>query len=74
VAVNVSGEKLGKQTGAAAVPAADPLPSLLAALCFLGHPPPAQLARGSVRDLWAWAMENWDSRRLPRERTIPLPR
>lgn len=74
VAVNAAGEKLGKQTGAAAVPAADPLPSLLAALDFLGHPPPPQLARGRARDLWAWAMENWDSSRLPRKRTIPLPR
>lgn len=73
VAVNAAGEKLGKQTGAAAVPAADPLPSLLAALDFLGHRPPPQLARGRVRDLWAWATENWDSRRLPRKRTIPLP-
>jgi glutamyl-Q tRNA(Asp) synthetase len=70
VAVNAAGEKLSKQTGAAPVLAADPLPPLMAALGFLGHPPPPDLARSTARDLWAWAVENWDTRRLPRERAI----
>src|SRR5512134_3387620 len=51
VAVDTQGEKLSKQTGAAPVLAADPLPPLMAALGFLGHPPPPELARGTVRDL-----------------------
>ncbi|HEX9178861.1 MAG TPA: tRNA glutamyl-Q(34) synthetase GluQRS [Burkholderiales bacterium] len=70
VAVNAAGEKLSKQTGATPVLAADPLPPLMAALGFLGHPPPPELARGTVRDLWAWAAENWDSARLPQELAI----
>ncbi|HEX6828243.1 MAG TPA: tRNA glutamyl-Q(34) synthetase GluQRS, partial [Burkholderiales bacterium] len=72
VAVDARGEKLSKQNGAAPVLAADPLPGLLAALAFLDHPPPPALARGSVREIWAWALENWDSGRLPQKRTIRI--
>jgi glutamyl-Q tRNA(Asp) synthetase len=74
VVVNAQGEKLSKQTAAAPVRAEDPVPALMAALTFLGQAPPAALARGSVRDVWDWALANWDRARLPRERSLPLPR
>jgi glutamyl-Q tRNA(Asp) synthetase len=73
VAVNAGGEKLSKQTGAAAVRAADPVPALIAALAFLGHPPPPALARGGVRDVWDWALENWRLEAVPPVRALAAP-
>lgn len=69
VAVNARGEKLSKQTRARAVDAARPLPALLAALNFLGQSPPHGLA--TVRELWAWALENWELERVPRVASAP---
>lgn len=66
VAVNAAGEKLSKQTFAAPVDAAKPLPALVAALSFLGQQPPDELARGTVREFWDWAMRNWRLDRVPR--------
>jgi len=71
VAVNARGEKLSKQTQALPVDAARPLPALLAALSFLGQSPPRDLA--TVSDLWAWAVRNWELRRVPRVATAPAP-
>ncbi len=69
VAVNAAGEKLSKQTFAAPVDAAKPLPALVAALSFLGQQPPRELARGSVGQLWDWAIRNWRLDRVPRAAT-----
>jgi len=71
VAVNAAGEKLSKQTLAARLDAAKPLPALVAALSFLGQQPPGGLARATVRELWAWAIENWRLDRVPRVTTAP---
>jgi glutamyl-Q tRNA(Asp) synthetase len=65
VAVNAAGEKLSKQTLALALDNARPLPALLAALDFLGQQPPADLAHGTVAELWAWAVANWRLERVP---------
>lgn len=66
VAVNAVGEKLSKQTQALALDQARPVPALHAALGFLGQRPPAELARGTVAELWAWARANWRLERVPR--------
>ncbi len=66
VAVNAAGEKLSKQTLALALDSARPLPALHAALDFLGQQPPADLARGTVAEFWAWAVANWRLERVPR--------
>lgn len=57
VAVNAAGEKLSKQTAAAAVNKKNPLPVLLQALAFLGQAPPAGL--GDLDEFWSWAIGNW---------------
>ena len=72
VAVNARGEKLSKQTLALPVDAAQPLPALMAALSFLGQPPPLGLERATVRELWAWAMGNWRLDRVPRVMSAPV--
>jgi glutamyl-Q tRNA(Asp) synthetase len=73
VAVNDTGEKLSKQTHAAPIDAANPLPALAAALAFLGQQPPPELAGASIREFWNWAMENWRLERVPRATSAPAP-
>ena len=73
VAVNTAGEKLSKQTFAAPVDAAKPLPALAAALSFLGQQPPRELARGTVKEFWDWALKNWKLERVPRAASAPVP-
>jgi glutamyl-Q tRNA(Asp) synthetase len=73
VAVNERGEKLSKQTFAAPVDAARPLPALTAALSFLGQHPPPELARGTVKELWAWATESWNLALVPRTSALKAP-
>ena len=74
VAVNAQGEKLSKQTHAAAIDAAAPLPALFAALRFLGQQPPHELSGRSgtrsdaaLSSLWQWAMANWRIERVPQK-------
>ncbi|MFA6062715.1 MAG: tRNA glutamyl-Q(34) synthetase GluQRS [Gallionella sp.] len=59
VAVNANGEKLSKQTRAAAVQTDNPTATLYNALQFLRQKPPASLRTSTVRQLLDWATENW---------------
>ena len=68
VAVNAAGEKLSKQTGAAAIDLAPGSVPMARALLFLGHPPPPDLPPD---DLLPWALEHWDIARVPRVRALP---
>lgn len=62
VAVNSEGQKLSKQTGAAALTGAVG-EELRAALAFLGQEPaPAELTQPG--ELWEWARRHWDVRRV----------
>ena len=70
VAVNSAGEKLSKQTLAAPIDAARPVPALIDALRFLGQQPPHELARADIAALWQWAIANWQRGRVPHARTI----
>lgn len=72
VAINAAGEKLSKQTFAAPVDAAKPLPALVAALSFLGQQPPRDLARGTVKELWDWALKHWKLERVPHAVTLKV--
>jgi glutamyl-Q tRNA(Asp) synthetase len=67
VAVNAEGEKLSKQTDAAATGAA----SLPAAFEFLGHALPRALTQAPVAEQLAWGVAHWEVARLPKVRTIP---
>jgi glutamyl-Q tRNA(Asp) synthetase len=66
VAINAAGEKLSKQTRAAAVDASRPGPALYAALDFLGQSPPRVLQCAPVSEIWAWAGANWQLNRVAR--------
>ena len=73
VATNAAGEKLSKQTLAPALDATKAAYSLVRALQFLGQPVPEALARASVKDVWAWARENWRFPLIPPVATIAWP-
>lgn len=71
VVVNAAGEKLSKQTLAAALDDNNPVPALWQALDFLGQQPPRIMRDGGRAELWDWAMRNWSLARVPRQRTLP---
>ena len=73
VAVNATGQKLSKQTLAAAIDAQQPLPALLKALRFLGQQAPGELTRADIDVLWQWAIANWSVARIPRQRAVSAP-
>ncbi|MFU8837848.1 MAG: tRNA glutamyl-Q(34) synthetase GluQRS [Thiohalomonadaceae bacterium] len=73
VAVNPQGQKLSKQSFAAAISPADALHSLWQALNFLGQQAPVELLDGGRDDLWRWAREHWQAQAIPRKLAIPYP-
>lgn len=66
VAVNACGEKLSKQTRAAAIDTNDAVAIIYRALQFLGQAPPREFKQGNLPELWAWARAHWDLARTPR--------
>jgi glutamyl-Q tRNA(Asp) synthetase len=73
VAIGAAGEKLSKQTGAAALPQ-DPLPALAAAWRLLGQRLPDDTdAPACLADFWSWAIATWDPARLPPAAVVPAP-
>jgi len=70
VVVNVAGEKLSKQTLAAAARPAGDSALLARASGFLGHPVPAEVRAAPVADFWSWAISCWSIDRVPAVRAI----
>jgi len=73
VAVNRNGEKLSKQTLARPLALEDAPAQLVRALRFLGQKPPAYLAAGDLPEIWGWALQNWRTDTIPRQRSLPEP-
>ena len=67
VATNAAGEKLSKQTLAPALDPATAAGTLRRALDFLGQNPPAELADGSIAEIWHWAVLHWRIDSVPRQ-------
>jgi glutamyl-Q tRNA(Asp) synthetase len=65
VALNAAGEKLSKQTLAAAISAARVVDVLADVLGFLQHPPPSEVCAEGALALLHWGIEHWDRKRLP---------
>jgi len=72
VVVSAYGQKLSKQTGARAIDVANPSPTLVAALDFLGQQPPAELRSAAIAEVWAWALDHWKLTAVPRCRALPV--
>lgn len=73
VVVNTAGEKLSKQTRAAAVDSAQGSKVLAVALELLGHPVPAELRGVPLNEFWGWAIASWSMARVPAVRSLPQP-
>ncbi len=73
VAINTTGEKLGKQTGARGLDTADPVTVLPDVLRFLRQELPQSTGPLAPEELLEWAIEHWDSARLHAVRTRPAP-
>lgn len=61
VAVDNSGEKLSKSSGALPLTTADVSNTLFAALESLRQQPPPELASAPVPVIWDWAIEHWNA-------------
>src|SRR5262245_26765024 len=72
VVVDGAGEKLSKQTRAAALSPADAPLQLWRALRFLGQDPPQGLKGDSTASLWSWALTHWRVEEVPQERMIQI--
>jgi len=70
VVVNAAGEKLSKQTRAAAVHPAAGTAALASALGFLGHTVPDAMLEAPLPEFWAWAIAHWLTARVPSVRAI----
>jgi glutamyl-Q tRNA(Asp) synthetase len=74
VAVDGNGEKLSKQTRAAPVDTARPVPVLCAVLRFLAQDVPSGLDREPLTQLWRHAIDHWDLQRVGTRLRAPVPR
>ncbi len=72
VAVNGDGLKLSKQTNAPPLDQNNLLPSLIAALDFLGQKPPSKLAEATLDEFWSWAITHWDRQKIPCRPSLPV--
>lgn len=72
VATNAAGQKLSKQTLAAAVDPARGAAALAEVLAFLGQEVPPGLAQASLSEFWSWAIAHWSMSRVPPRQTQVL--
>ncbi|MEW6990377.1 tRNA glutamyl-Q(34) synthetase GluQRS [Colwelliaceae bacterium 6441] len=72
LAVTDQGYKLSKQNKAPAIDNANPQPTLIAALCFLGQQPPAEMISATVDEIIRWAITHWQRDSVPKKREIQL--
>jgi glutamyl-Q tRNA(Asp) synthetase len=68
-----NGRKLAKSRRALPLAAQEAPRQLCQVLEWLEQRPPPGLARASVQEIWAWAIPNWDPRRLSGQRERRLP-
>jgi glutamyl-Q tRNA(Asp) synthetase len=73
IAVDATGTKLSKQTGADAVSEVQPVATLCAVLRFLNQDMPPGLEHASLERFWAHAIANWDLARVGTRRKAPAP-
>jgi glutamyl-Q tRNA(Asp) synthetase len=72
VALDHTGQKLSKQTGAPPIDTITPGLALSQAAAFLGHPMPAQLHGCGVDEFWRWLTANWRHTRIPAVEQVRL--
>lgn len=73
IIVTPGGEKLSKQTGAAAIDLARAGELAWQVLSCLGQAPPRSLRGAAPVELWEWAVPHWQPQHLAGIRNIPAP-
>jgi glutamyl-Q tRNA(Asp) synthetase len=66
VITTIDGKKLSKQNAAPEIGDNNKRALLIKALTFLGQTPPNLSDFSNLDDLWAFAVQNWDQRKIPR--------
>jgi len=72
IVVDMAGEKISKTTQAEAVNSKKPNEVLHHALNFLGQAPPRELLNENIESILKWAVQNWDTHDLPKQKEIPV--
>jgi glutamyl-Q tRNA(Asp) synthetase len=62
----LDGKKLSKQNSSPPISTDQKQKTLVEALNFLGQEPPNANEFSTQNDLWKWAINNWDSDRIPK--------
>lgn len=74
LALGADGDKLSKQTRAQPLDNRQNFSNLIAALRFLGHPPPQDcLSESNCEQTLQWAVQHWQRSRVPRQSTVAPP-
>lgn len=72
LATDEKGNKISKSEGKTKVDLAHRETLLITALDFLGQQTPASLTGSSRDDIWQWAVENWDAKKIPARLSISV--
>lgn len=72
IVTNTRGQKLSKQTYAAAIDVKNPTPVLIKALTFLGQQPDSKLVDATPADILTWATSHWDIQKVPHQASIAI--
>lgn len=70
LAVTEPGIKLSKQNHALAIDKQQPIPTLLKALAFLGHPVPDNVNKKDCSTILNWAIQHWQLENVPKKTEI----
>ncbi|GMQ97124.1 MAG: tRNA glutamyl-Q(34) synthetase GluQRS [Gammaproteobacteria bacterium] len=73
LALNETGIKLSKQSGAKPVDVKQPAIEMFSALRILGMTPPVDIVNHPAADILSWAIENWHLETVPRSGCQNLP-
>jgi glutamyl-Q tRNA(Asp) synthetase len=68
--VNKQGEKLSKQTLALPIDIENAAALIFDALNALGQQPPAEIQNATIQELWRWASDHWDIKKVPVQNII----
>lgn len=72
LAVTEQGYKLSKQNNALALDNSQPIPSIIAALTFLGLPIQPEHRDATIEELIHWAVKNWSLSQVPQHQNITI--
>ncbi len=70
LAIDNNGKKISKATNAESIDFIKPNETLYKALKFLGQEPPKELITYDVESILAWAIQNWDTNLIPKQKEI----